>query len=150
MNIHLGHKRDFFFFWCVSIQAPDGIHFFAFSSGVLLCIAATENAISGAMSRRSLLHVFFAGIIFLSGLLIIALEHQGGGVVFSPRATAFVTQNFLFLRFITGRGCFIVYIGSVQAAIHCEYFLEYNITRQTDSSPRLACNHHSCRAQMGV
>ena len=108
MNIHLGRKRDFL---VRLMQAPMA---FIFRFHPESSHNATENAISGAMS--SIASHVFSGIIFFAQIL--ALEHQGGWV--SRPCDGVVTQNFLFLRFITGRGASLI-TGSA-TAIHCEYF----------------------------
>jgi hypothetical protein len=53
-------------------DAPDGLHFIAFAAGFMMSLVAVENFWSGVM-KRSVLHAFFAAVVFMSGLIMVRL-----------------------------------------------------------------------------
>ena len=110
-------------------DAPNGIHFLAFVGGFLLVsmrplrlsdtsvcqgswcvvlfraslqmVSALINMVTGIF-KLSPMHAFFSFAMFLFGLVTLALEQQGS--VFPPIVRAHISQYFLFLTLISGRG----------------------------------------------
>lgn len=96
-------------------DAPDGLHTMAFAAGFMIIIGSVLNLFAHIMSI-SPLHAFFSIMMFVFGITIMALEQQRA--VFPPSVRAKIEQYFLFLTLITGRGAFLMYVGSIQAAVN--------------------------------
>lgn len=96
-------------------DAPDSIHTLAFLAGILLVCGACYNFVIKIMAL-SPLHTFFAIMMILFGLMVLVMEQQRA--IFKPKYRLFIEKYFLFMTLITGRGCFMIYVGAIQAAVN--------------------------------
>jgi len=96
-------------------DAPDGLHTLAFAGGFMIIIGSVLNLFHHIMSI-SPLHAFFSIMMFIFGIAILGLEQQRA--IFTPSLRAQIEQYFMFLTLITGRGAFLMYVGSIQAAVN--------------------------------
>lgn len=98
----------------MQMDGPGGVHALAVIGGCLVVVGAGLNFLHNLM-HLSPLHMFFSCMLGVFGVVTIILEQQQ--TCFPRHFRAMLEEYFLFLRVITGRGLFFLYIGTIQASI---------------------------------
>lgn len=98
----------------MQMDGPGGVHALAVIGGCLVIVGAGLNFFYDLM-HLSPLHMFFSCMLGVFGVVTIILEQQE--TCFPRHFRAMLEEYFLFLRVITGRGLFFLYIGTIQASI---------------------------------
>mmetsp|Transcript_1919 Transcript_1919/g.2546 ORF Transcript_1919/g.2546 Transcript_1919/m.2546 type:complete len:321 (-) Transcript_1919:73-1035(-) len=98
----------------MKMDGPGGVHALAVLGGFAVIGGAALNFLHNLM-HLSPLHMFFSCMLCVFGVVTVILEQQQ--TIFPRTFRAMLEEYFLFLRIISGRGIFFLYIGTIQASI---------------------------------